>query len=67
MIAMKSNPDKLVKLPPVLHRFSIPNSYDQAPQGTQCIVTESDTKTVYVQKSVDEENPCWVLVEDYGE
>ncbi len=62
---MKSKQEKLKKLPSVLHRFSIPNSYDHAPQGTQCVVTEAGTKTVYVQKSDDEEIPCWVPLEDY--
>lgn len=53
--------------PEVLKRYSAPNIYDQAPQGTKCIVTESDSKTLYIQNSPDEDNPCWILIGPYEE
>lgn len=62
---------KSVKLPNLINdtstifRHSAPNIYDQAPQGTSCIVTDGDVKLLYIQKSEDENDPCWVLMGPY--
>lgn len=52
----------LVKRPSTICRRSAPHIYDQAPQGTNCIV---NNKELYIQTSPDENNPCWVLMGDY--
>jgi len=52
----------LVKRPSTICRRSAPHIYDQAPQGTHCIV---DNKELYIQTSPDENNPCWVLQGPY--
>lgn len=53
---------KLVALPNVLKRHSEPNAYDQAPQGTHILVNDKD---LYIQKSTDETEPLWELVDTY--
>jgi len=55
-----------MKLPTLtLQRLSPPNQYDQAEQGTECIVTEGPVKLLYIQKCPDETNPCWMLMGPY--
>ena len=53
--------------PQSIKRNSPPNIYDQAPQGSTCLVTEADRKTWYIQTSSDEENPIWILAGPYEE
>jgi hypothetical protein len=56
-------PSNLVKRASTIYRHSEPNIYDQAAQGTHCIVADKD---IYIQNSPDENNPCWVLVGPYS-
>jgi hypothetical protein len=47
-------------------RFGPPSSLDTAPLGTLCKVSNSSNRVeIYKQISHDEENPIWVLVDDY--
>ncbi len=58
-------PSNLVKRSSTIYRHSAPNIYDQAPQGAYCIVSDGEIKLLYIQKSEDENNPCWVLMGPY--
>lgn len=43
-------------------RYSKPNKFDHAIQGTQCIVITDDETFLYLQISSDEGNPRWELI-----
>ena len=59
------SPDtKLVQPPSIIKRYSAPTIYDQAPQGTKCIVHD---QLLYIQSSSDDNNPNWVLQGPYKE
>jgi len=43
-------------------RYSEPNKFDHAIQGTECIVITDEETYYYLQTSSDEEEPRWELV-----
>lgn len=48
-------------------RFGPPSKFDTAALGTMCKVSNSSNRVeIYKQISHDEENPIWVLVEEYS-
>ncbi len=61
---MSMNDTKLIQPPSTIRRHSAPTIYDQAVQGTQCIVRNEE---LYVQNSADEDHPNWVLQGPYKE
>ena len=49
-----------------LLRFATPNQFDQAPQGTECIVRLEGECLLYRQTSTNEEEPRWECIDaDY--
>jgi len=65
-VMLQGSKMSVIKLPQLtLLRFSAPNQYDHAEQGTECIVTEGIKKILYIQKCPDETNPCWILMGPY--
>ena len=59
---MSMNDSKLIQPPSTIRRHSAPTIYDQAPQGTKCIVHD---ELLYIQNSTDEDHPNWVLEGPY--
>lgn len=50
----------------MLTRHSPPHKYDIAPQGTKiAVIAEGILQSIYEQKSTDEDNPEWVLIESF--
>lgn len=48
-------------------RYGPPSKMDYAPFGSLCKVTNSSDKVeIYKQISHDEENPSWILVDEYS-
>lgn len=48
----------------ILQRYSAPNQYDHAPQGTLCkVLVDQSRWEIYIQKSPDEEHPQWELLD----
>lgn len=53
----------LGKRPSTIRRHSAPTIYDQYPKDSKCIVAN---KELYIQRSQDENSPCWEWMGPYN-
>lgn len=50
----------------IINRYSSPGKYDHAPYRTLCKIEKEDKIELYIQNSLDEENPNWQYINTFS-